>query len=400
MSDQAEYSAQQFAQMLQASPAFQSLAPHQQVEMSDSMAKVFGYLDSGPGVPARQLAPNFDQLRNPGGDSGNSQAAPQQPAPTPATNGGGGTQAPIDRAPGATAGMLGAINFPSFVASLVQGTFQAIVDASIQQMEAYSNLLAETAKTVDSFMQDNVSDDMARDHLADNYGDIFQRNLGGTQPTLGVVQPPSGNPPELPSFLQGLGFDSVLDIDEQAVEEVIVPEARHTLAEMRHQTLATMVMMGINRVVVDDGEINAKLIFNVDANETMNFTFDESKPTNWNLAGTVGRNPFGANGIVVTTTNINTQADLSVRAELTGEVKIRFRSETFPLERFADSAAIQLINTRAKVPEQRASIEGEVVDSTRTEESEGATSQASKPSRAVVPTNTGVHIDPWAPRRR
>jgi hypothetical protein len=31
-------------------------------------------------------------------------------------------------------------------------------------------------------------------------------------------------------------------------------------------------------------------------------------------------------------------------------VSVKFRSETFPLERFADSAAIQLINQNAKVP--------------------------------------------------
>jgi hypothetical protein len=35
---------------------------------------------------------------------------------------------------------------------------------------------------------------------------------------------------------------------------------------------------------------------------------------------------------------------------LTGQVKVKFRSETFPLERFADSMAIQLINENAKVP--------------------------------------------------
>jgi hypothetical protein len=108
--------------------------------------------------------------------------------------------------------MLDAIDFPRCVASLVQGTFQAIVDASIQQMEAYSNLLSKTAKTVDSFRQDNISDDTARDHLADNYGDIFQRDLDGPQPTLAVVPPFANKLPELPSFLQGLSIDVVLDI--------------------------------------------------------------------------------------------------------------------------------------------------------------------------------------------
>ena len=252
-------------------------------------------------------------------------------------------------------------------------------------------------------MTDNVTDDMARDHLADNYGDIFQRDLGGGQPSLALAPPPPpGKNQELPGFLSDLGFDSMLDIDDQAVEEVIVPEARQTLAEMRHQTLATMVMMGINRIVVDDGEINAKLIFNVDANETMNFTFDESKPTNWNLAGTVGRNAFGANGIMVNTTNINTQSDLSVRAELTGEVKIRFRSETFPLEKFADSAAIQLINTRARVPEPRTptTIEGETAEDGNGSAGAGtgAAAQAATPSRSVVPASAALPIDPWTPK--
>lgn len=403
-SDNSRFSAQQLEQMMQASPAFQALGHAQRSEMSDSMAKVFNYINNNDKAPARQLAPNFDRLRNQGDqpypDPGS------QPVPPPANTsdgtanaGANGDGSAIGRSSGATADMLGAINFPDFVASLVQGTFQAIVDASIQQMEAYSNLLAETAKTVDSFMTDNITDDMAKDHLADNYGDIFMRDLRAPQPELAVTPQTSAQPPELPSFLSNLGFDSVLDIDQQAVEEVIIPEARHSLAEMRHQTLGTMVMMGINRIVVDDGEIKAKLVFNVDAKETMNFTFDESKPTNWNLAGTIGRSSFGANGIMVTTTNINTQSDLNVRAELTGEVKIRFRSETFPLERFADSAAIQLINTRATVPQPRvvAETDSDVIEG---EVANAATEQSTSHSRDVELAGASSTSDPWLPTRK
>jgi hypothetical protein len=54
---------------------------------------------------------------------------------------------------------------------------------------------------------------------------------------------------------------------------------------------------------------------------------------------------------MVNTVNLNAQSDLNVRADLTGEVKVKFRSEVFPLERFADSAAIQLINQNAKIPQ-------------------------------------------------
>ena len=129
-----------------------------------------------------------------------------------------------------------------------------------------------------------------------------------------------------------------------------MPAARRSLAEQRQQTLATMVMMGINRVVVSDGEITAKLVFHVDASETTEVRFDQTKTTVGSMAKTAGTSPFSAQAILVNTTNVNAQSDINVRTDLTGQVTVRFRSETFPLERFADSYAIQLINSNAKVP--------------------------------------------------
>jgi hypothetical protein len=118
---------------------------------------------------------------------------------------------------------------------------------------------------------------------------------------------------------------------------------------MRHQSLATMVMMGINRIVVSDGEINAKLVFHVDASESMQLTFNDYKPTNWTMAGKLGGNAFGASGVVVNTLSTNAQSDVNMSTQLTGEVRVRFRSDYFPLERFADSAASQLINSHARM---------------------------------------------------
>ena len=101
----------------------------------------------------------------------------------------------------AARGLVDAVDFPSFVADLVKGTFDAIVDASVRQMEAYTELLRNVAKSVDEFMRDNVVDG-----------------------------------PE----------------DESA---------RRRLATQRQQTLATMVLMGINRIVVTEGKIRAGVIF-------------------------------------------------------------------------------------------------------------------------------------------
>mgnify|MGYP002149795662 CR=1 FL=1 len=47
---------------------------------------------------------------------------------------------------------------------------------------------------------------------------------------------------------------------------------RDDLARGRQQLLATTIMMGINRIIITDGRINAKLKFNFSAQDTMNRT--------------------------------------------------------------------------------------------------------------------------------
>ncbi len=61
------------------------------------------------------------------------------------------------------------VDFPAFVAGLIDGVFQAIVDASTQQMDAYADLLTGVAKSVDAFAKDSVSADRARDWLLHKY---------------------------------------------------------------------------------------------------------------------------------------------------------------------------------------------------------------------------------------
>lgn len=349
--------------MLAEAPAFGRLDHGTQGEVRDALAKISSYLATAQGAPARQMSPDPRALR-PGG------AAPAPVGGVPPSTGGSplapttdpnaGAMMPSPSAGSSPTGRVGdvarstlnAIDFPSFVASLIQGTFQAIVDASIQQMEAYAELLKNAALTVDSFMSDNVTDGMARDYLADRYDGVFQRDTSGTTPRLTVASNATPGS-SLPSFFSDLGIQAPEDLDDQTVEDKVVPATRRMLAEQRQQTLATMVLMGINRIVVSDGEISAKLQFHIDASETTSMKFDQTKQSGMSMSGTAGRSPFGANGIMVNTASLNAQSDINVRADLVGNVVVRFRSETFPLERFADSAAIQLINTRAKVPTQQ-----------------------------------------------
>lgn len=108
------------------------------------------------------------------------------------------------------------VDLPNFVSSLLNGVFDGIVDASIKQMEAYAKLVAGVAKSLDDFTDENISDSEARDHLADRLPHFFRSNTRAKR-------------------------------------------SRVRLASSRQQLLATMVLMGINRIVVTNGNISAKV---------------------------------------------------------------------------------------------------------------------------------------------
>src|SRR5262245_32495280 len=81
-------------------------------------------------------------------------APPQEEGPSPAE-----ASTPRQSATetiGRRAGALSdELDFPEFVASLVHGTFDAIVDSSIRQMESFADLVAAVAKPIDQFTEEN-----------------------------------------------------------------------------------------------------------------------------------------------------------------------------------------------------------------------------------------------------
>lgn len=383
-----------------ASPSFSGLDDRTRSDLADSLARVTRYLRTNPSASAlsapyaRQQAPDLSGLRNRqgAGSTAPPPAAPSGPAATqPASSTG-----PVGRVGEVARATLNAIDFPSFVSGLIQGTFQAIVDSSIQQMQAYAEMLKQVASTVDQFMAENVSDGMARDYLADRYAGLLGRDTSAGVPRLTVNGAAGG---ELPSFFGDLGFSAPEDLSEDTLEDVVVPAARRSLAEQRQQTLATMILMGINRVVVNDGDITAKLVFHVDASETTEVHFDQTKTTLGTMARTAGTSPFTAQAIMVNTTNVNAQSDINVRTDLTGQVTVRFRSETFPLERFADSYAIQLINANAKVPPPPATTPSAAAPVLPP----APGSMAAPPPPLAPPPAAGQSVseqdDPWSPGR-
>ena len=97
--------------------------------------------------------------------------------------------------------LLRQVSFPAFVGDLIRGVFQAIVQSSIQQMQSYAELIASVSKSIDEFADKVRSDG---------------------EPCPG----------------------------EEADEKQSA--STQTLAGDRQQQLATMVLMGINRIMEED----------------------------------------------------------------------------------------------------------------------------------------------------
>jgi hypothetical protein len=164
-----------------------------------------------------------------------------------------GSEGPLAAAQSAS--LSAAVNFPDFMAGLIRGVFQAIVNASLEQMEAYGRLVAEVSKSVDQFLEENVSDNEGRDYLAEQFPDVFEpdpdspaarvRLRAGVDKAAALKRVNATLPVEdWPAS----------DLDDDTIEKKLVPAARRRLASSRQQLLATMILMGINRIVVTDSK--------------------------------------------------------------------------------------------------------------------------------------------------
>lgn len=285
-------------------------------------------------------------------------------ADAPATTGNGGagpdgaqaTPAPRKAATETIAARAGAlideVDFPAFVAGLVHGTFDAMVDASIRQMEAYADLVAAVAKNADDFTRDNVSRGQAIDWLSERYPKDLTRQVpydGSGAAQLIARAAGEDEEPRQPEWLADLGFEPQ-ELSPEFIEEELIPAARKRIGGERMQTLATMVLLGMNRIIVRDGSISAKVRFRVAAADRAKLAYASGQDPGSQGWGERGSLTYAAPQTMISTVGANVQSDSDLKLELFGEVKINFASETLPLERFADSAQVALLQGHSRRP--------------------------------------------------
>lgn len=371
-------------QFLESAEAFGALPPDERQRLAAAMVKISAYLADPNGLYSEALAApaRVPLARAQAGQEDPNTALRRRLAGEPGFAGedfaGGAIRAGTDQ----FRRLVQAVDFPAFVGGLIQNVFQAIVDSSIQQMRAYGELLANVAKSVDDFARDNITENNARDWLAGRFpgqlgidtGEMsgsFAEGDEAPQPQPRLTAPGENASADLTAISRELQVEPpITDISDETQELRLVTAARLQIARGRQQLLASMVMLGINRIVVTDGLINAKVVFDMRARDEAKRVarasmYDQDRTSL--RAGTRTEfsswlSPASASAYADTTADhmatVSSAVDetsesrAEVKAKLTGEVRVNFKSDYLPMEKLASPQMIAAIQGNAQPPDR------------------------------------------------
>lgn len=229
------------------------------------------------------------------------------------------------------------VDFPGFVRDLLVGVFDANLDANQRQMDYYKELLREAVKDVTEFVR-KIQDAEAYDRLAQDNGYALRY--------------PPVNPLASPTFRPPVVIDKNQNEVNSTEVQAKLNDAKLAMAQERRTLLRETLLMGVSRLVVEQGTIQAKVNFTIDANQnttyhdTANETdyFTDSQITEeseghlsfWRGRGstTNSSRTKTSNISIVTNANADTTNTANLHADLMGFVEIKFKSDYFKLDNF------------------------------------------------------------------
>lgn len=376
--------------LLESSPAYAELPEPKRRQLAQDLVQVGAFLaEPGMRVAPQHMSRDVLALAQADGNTASVNSKDQPKFGTAISTG-------VEQA----VALVEGINFPAFVSGLIEGVFHSIVKSSIEQMEAYGKLVADVSKSLNQFRDENTTANQGRDHLIEQFPDLFTLQEPGDSFGGGFGdEAPSG--PRV-SLREGVDEKQAVarinaslplsqpltKIDDELVEALLVPAAQTQLATGRQQLLATMVMMGINRIVVTDGKIQAKVLFDFQARDNRRYQasatkFDHEKDRYGNLQKTSsyeGEYDYGSKGSsysrdkegsvssdsagyyskgsykyadkpvikAMSSAHLQDDSSLQSKASLLGNVEVNFKSDYLPLEKMASPENIAAIQMNAQ----------------------------------------------------
>ena len=226
--------------------------------------------------------------------------------------------------------LVESVDFPKFVADLLRAVFDANLKVMKTQTDAYIKLMKEATKSSADFIK-KVKDDDTFARLAesrsDQYNVITEKAADGSS-KLSLTNP------------QGDKVDT-----EDAVVKGHIIDAKVKMAQEHRAALREVLLMGVTRLVVRKGEIEAGVEFSVKAtrastarHEDQNINVTNVEMSYDSPLSLFGGGPSGSMSMQNTNIQVNTsekKATDDLSATLKGKVKIEFATDYFKLDNFA-----------------------------------------------------------------
>src|SRR5690606_4677960 len=260
--------------MLTRIPAYSEMEREEQLQLANNMVRLLAYVDDPNGVVSDAMADPASRARAAAtGRPGRPLAAAQADAneqtrknlsQSPGFAGKDFVAGAAEQGTDQFVRLVDEVDFPAFVGGLIQNVFVSIVHTTIEQMRAYAELVANVAKSAEDYMNENIGVGQGRDYLVDRFPDLLDVDIDSDGNSR-LRQKDTDHEGALTEIQQTIGMtgDPIDDLSEEDQELRLVNAARLMMAKSRQQLLASMVMLGINRIVVTDGSITAKVKFNM-----------------------------------------------------------------------------------------------------------------------------------------
>jgi hypothetical protein len=276
-----------------------------------------------------------------------------------------------------TKAILNAVSFPTFVTDLINGVFRAMIASSQTQMQSYIELLNGVAASTEGFGDAQGGVVGARAWLVDHYPESFEfeselddedpesltpeerAELEQERKEIKVRARPNGTPPSPEALRVDLGLAPNESVPSTGnPESGLVPLVRRRLAKMRQEMLATLVQMGMQRIVVDSGRITASMRFHIDTRDALARNEGSRFATEHELAakGSFGAGPWGvsasarSNISYVSTQKTQATQELNTDLDLNSSVEINFKSDYVPLNKLASPGQADAIRANSRNP--------------------------------------------------
>ncbi|MBL6445551.1 hypothetical protein JMN32_04480 [Fulvivirga sp. 29W222] len=231
--------------------------------------------------------------------------------------------------------LVDSVDFPEFVKDLLKAVFDANISVMKAQTDDYIRLMKEATTGLAKFIK-QIDNTTTFAYLAENNGDEF-----------GISMEEDGDGGQKMELTNPKG--EKVDMEDNEVKAKIM-DAKIKMAQEHRAALRETILMGVTRLVVEKGEVEAEVNFEfkgkrkVDKGDKAGVKTSKSSGTSAGYSGGLLGSIFGGPRAGHTSSTRQTQFSVSttkstsedeLKAKLRGFVKIQFKTDYFKLDNFA-----------------------------------------------------------------